>query len=100
MLNLLMMAAIKLEKVNDPVPYLLSKIKKIMLSQNIFFFFECVCVLWYLPFLHFEEIVPVCPDKVPRQRLANNITGNVPNGGSGILLAYLFWIHSVFQVPQ
>lgn len=47
-----------------------------------------------------EDVGPSSPNKVPGQRLANHVIGDVDDGGGGVLLPDLLWIQSVFQVPD
>lgn len=58
------------------------------------------CLFRVMLYLLTEDVWPSSPDKVPCQRLTNHITGNVDNGGGGILLSDHVWIQSVFQIPE
>lgn len=46
------------------------------------------------------QTAPVCLDKVPRQRLANAVTGNRDNDGGGVHPPDLFGVQAVRQVPE
>lgn len=46
-----------------------------------------------------KDFLPVALDKVPGQRLPEDVAGNAVNGGGGILLPDEVWVQGVTQVP-